>query len=74
MTVENQLRVQQINGHRQTPIETAWTTLNGVQQEQALRAVVIVCCQIASALQAPNQTTAQKGAAPSTEEVSDERS
>ena len=74
MTVENQLQVQRIDAYRQTPIETAWATLNSVQQARVLRAVVIVCCQIASALRAPSQTTDQKGAAPSTEEVSDERS
>ncbi|MCL5996257.1 MAG: hypothetical protein M1546_09395 [Chloroflexi bacterium] len=52
MTVDNQPRVQRINAHRQTPIETAWDTLNSVQQERVLRAVVLVCCQIASALRA----------------------
>jgi len=74
MTVENQLWVQQMNGHHQTPIETAWATLNDVQQERALRAVVVVCCQIASALRAPSQTTDQKSVVPSTKEASDERS
>jgi hypothetical protein len=73
MTVGNQPQVQWIDAHRQIPIETAWDTLNGVQQERALRAVIMACCQIASAQRAPSQTTVQKGAAPSTEEVSDER-
>ncbi len=73
MTVDNQPRIQRIEACRQIPIETAWDTLDGGQRERALRAVIMVCCQIASAQQKPNQKTIQKGTTPSTEEVRDEQ-
>ena len=49
------LQLQRITADGQTTIEMVWDTLNSVQQERALRTMVVVCCQIAGAQPAPSE-------------------